>query len=105
VVIVQNTAGTEINAPEVFGQSFTMPSSGGPWDNITFNFFSNSPATTPFTLGTAFLLNEQYLGMPSNLSTSTPGFLGESTGITGGMYVFSTALTLDPGVKYFLRIY
>ena len=42
------------------------------------------------------------MGTPANLSSSTPGFLGESTGITGGMYVFPTSLVLDPGVQYFV---
>jgi hypothetical protein len=102
-VIVQNTAGIELlGAPFFTGQSFTMPSAGGPWDDITFNFFSNIPATTPAAFGTAFLLNQQYLGTPSNLSSSTPGFLGESTGIAGGMYLFPATLALDPSVQYFV---
>ena len=98
-VIVQNTAGPGILVPSGFsGQSFTTPS-GGPWDDITFNFLSG---TTPVASGTAFLLDEQYLGTPSNLSSATPGFLGESTGITGGKYVFLTTLELQPGVQYFV---
>jgi len=101
-VIVQNTAGGITGPVNVFfGQSFTTPS-GGPWDDITFNFFSDFPATTPVAFGTAFLLDQQYLGTPSDLSASTPGFLGASTGITGGMYVFPTTLVLDPGVQYFV---
>jgi PEP-CTERM motif len=102
-VIVENTAGTVSSASSSFvGQSFTMPSSGGPWNDITFNFFSNVPATTPVAFGTAFLLDQVYLGTPSSLSSATPGFLAESTGITGGMYDFAAALTLDPGVTYFV---
>ena len=39
-VIVQNIAGTlGSGSGFFFGQSFTTPSSGGPWDDITFNFF------------------------------------------------------------------
>ena len=101
-VIVQNTAGGITGPVNVFfGQSFTTPS-GGPWDDITFNFFSDFPATTPVAFGTAFLLDQQYLGTPSDLSASTPGFLGASTGITGGMYVFPSSLVLDPDVRYFV---
>jgi hypothetical protein len=101
-VIVQNVSGPGTDVDNAFlGQSFTTPS-GGPWDDITFNFFSNFPATTPTAAGTAFLLSQQYLGTPSNLSSSTPGFLGESTGITGGMYVFPTTLELQPGIQYFV---
>jgi PEP-CTERM motif len=101
-VIVQNTAGTASSAGGFVGESFTMPSPGGPWNNITFNFFSNVPATTPFAIGTAFLLHQAYLGTPSNLSSATPGFLEASTGITGGMYDFPAALTLNPSVTYFV---
>jgi hypothetical protein len=102
-VIVQNTAGTDSSSANGFyGESFTTPSPGGPWNNITFNFFSDVPATTPFAIGTAYLLDQVYSGTPPDLSPSTPGFLGASTGITGGMYVFPTALVVDPGVQYFV---
>jgi hypothetical protein len=101
-VIVVNTGGTAQSFGGFVGQSFTMPSSGGPWNDITFNFFSDVPATTPFAIGTGFLLDQAYLGTPSNLSSATPGFLAESTGITGGMYDFPAALTLNPGVTYFV---
>jgi PEP-CTERM motif len=102
IVIMQTLGGPNISIAAFNGQSFTTPSSGGPWDDITFNFFSNVPPTTPEAAGTAFLLNQEYLGRPSNLSSSTTGFLGESTGITGGMYIFPTSLTMDPGVQYFV---
>jgi len=92
----------QISRAAFLGQSFTTPSPGGPWDDITFNVFSNVPATTPEAVGTAFFLDQLYSGTPSDLSSSTPGFLAASTGITGGMYVFPTALVLDPGVQYFV---
>jgi hypothetical protein len=101
-VIVQNTGGPSFGIDIAFlGQSFTTPS-GGPWDDVTFNFYSDLPPTTPTAAGTAFLLSKEYLGTPSNLSSSTPGFLGESTGITGGRYVFPAALELQPGNQYFV---
>jgi hypothetical protein len=102
VVIVQNLAGPDIASPPVFsGQSFTTPS-GGPWDDITFNYFSDAPATTPLAGGTAFLLNQLYSGTPADLSSSTPGFLAASTGITGGVYEFPASLVLQPGTQYFV---
>jgi hypothetical protein len=84
------------------GQSFTTPSSGGPWDDITFNFYSDAPPTTPLAAGAAFLLNQAYSGAPADLSSSTTGFLAESTGITGGVYDFPIDLVLQPGTQYFL---
>jgi hypothetical protein len=101
VVIVQNLGGTATSGVAFQGQSFTTPS-GGPWDDITFNFFSDVPPTTPEAAGSAFLLSQQYSGTVANLSSSAPGFLGESTGITGGKYVFPTSLVLDPNVQYWV---
>jgi hypothetical protein len=81
VVIVQNLGGPNIGGVIYSGQSFTTPSSGGPLDDITFNYYSDVPPATPLAGGTAFLLNQLYSGPPADLSTSTPGFLAASTGI------------------------
>jgi hypothetical protein len=70
-VIVQNLGGPALG----------VETSGGPWDDVTFNFYSNVPPTIPAAIVTAFLLDEEYLGTPSNLSSSIPGFLAESTEI------------------------
>jgi len=90
--------------PTYCGQSFTTPS-GGPWHNITFNFYSTpaggaTPASTPAAAGTAFLLTQEYLGTPAALSSSTPGYLAQSISISGGVYVFPSSLALSPGTKY-----
>lgn len=102
VVIVQNLGGPAFSEPVFNGQSFTTPSSGGPWDDITFNFFSDVPPATPLAAGAAFLLDQEYLGTPADLSSSTPGFLGASTGITGGLYDFAAGVVLQPGTQYFV---
>jgi hypothetical protein len=100
-------AGTivEYTAANVFqnqftGQSVTTPA-GGPFDNITFNFFSDTAATTPAAAGDLFILTQQYLGLPGGLSSATPGFLAESTGISGGIYQFAPSVTLQGGTQYF----
>ena len=84
------------------GESLTTPT-GGPWNTITFNFYA-FPITslTPVAPGTAFLLNQVYSGLPGNLSTSTPGFLAQSTGSAGGVYSFSSGVTLLPNQTYYL---
>ena len=104
--ILQVTYGTGTSEPSYFGQSFTMPS-GGTWNNITFNFYSTpagpaTPASTPAAAGTAFLLTEEYLGTPAALSSSTPGYLAQSTSISGGMYIFPPGVVLSPGTKYWI---
>lgn len=97
--IAENTAGTSFTSGLYFGQSFTTVTVS-PESNIAFNFFSDVPATTPFAIGTGFLLSMEYLGTPSNLSSSTPGFLGQATA-SGGFYAFNTSLILLPGTQYF----
>jgi len=103
--ILQVTSGTG-SATEWFGQSFTTPA-GGPWNHITFNFFStpasgSTPASTPAAAGTAFLLTQEYLGTPAALSSSTPGFLASSVSISGGAYVFAPNVLLNSNTKYWI---
>ena len=105
--IIQVTSGIG-HQTAYFGQKFTTPS-GGPWSNITFNFYATSaigstPASTPIAAGTAFLLTQEYLGTPAALSSSTPGFLAQSTGIYGGIYVFPSGIALNPGTNYWLYV-
>ena len=88
--------------PSYVGQSFTTPA-GGPWGNITFNFFSNaSPATTPYAIGTAYLLSQVFAGTPATLSPAAPGFIAADTSIVGNVYVFGPSVILQPNTQYFL---
>jgi len=84
-----------------FGESFTTPG-GGPWHDITFNFFSDVPAVTPAAAGDAYLLTQEYLGSPSGLSSSTAGFLAESVSTSGGEYIFASGVVLDVDTEYWL---
>jgi hypothetical protein len=97
--IASNTGGNGFNQQGYFGQSFTTVA-GSPASNITFNFFSDIPATTPFASGTGFLLSMEYLGSPAALSAATPGFLGQAVA-AGGFYSFASNLTLLAGTQYF----
>jgi hypothetical protein len=97
--IVQNTGGPGFTINSFAGQSFTTPT-GGPWNHITFNFFAPNDSSS-VAAGTAYLLSQQYSGAPGNLS-GQPGFLGASTGIAAGAYVFAPPLTLQPNTQYFL---
>jgi hypothetical protein len=97
--IAENTGGLSSGAQGFFGQSFTTVTIS-PESNIAFNFFSDVPATTPYALGTGFLLSMQYTGTPAGLSSSTPGFLGQASA-AGGFYTFNPSLILSPGTQYF----
>jgi len=101
-VISSNTGGGSANLdPAFFGQSFTTPG-GGPFNDVMFNFYSDLASTTPAAAGTAFLLNQEYLGAPAALNSSTPGFLGASTSISAGRYVFAPSVVLQPNTQYFV---
>jgi hypothetical protein len=82
------------------GQSVTTPA-GGPFANITFNFYEDVAATIPAASGDLFILTQEYLGFPSALSSSTPGFLAESTGVSGGVYLFDPSVILQGATQYF----
>ena len=98
--LAEVTTLTVPNAAAFFGQSFATPS-GGPWSQITFNFYSDVPATTPSAVGTGFILSLEYLGTPADLSSSAAGFMAESTGISGGRFVFDPLLVLQPDTRYY----
>jgi LPXTG-motif cell wall-anchored protein len=85
------------------GESFTTPA-GGPWHNITFNFFSDVPAATPSATGTAYLLTQAYTGTPAGLSSSVAGFVAASTGVSSGKFVFAPSVTLQPNTQYFVYV-
>jgi hypothetical protein len=100
-IVASFTSGTALNDAAAFvGQSFTTTNLV-PETNITFNFFSDVPPTTPEAVGTGFLLSQEYLGTPAALSSSTPGFLAQAAA-SGGEYSFGSAATLLPGTQYFL---
>ena len=100
-VITKNTSGNSGTLTESFGESFTTPA-GGPWNNITFNFFSDRPPVTPSATGTAFLFSQAYTGNPAALSSAAPGFIASSTGISGGAYVFDPSVQLAANTVYWI---
>jgi len=100
--IVQYLAGTfsfAAAAPE--GESFTTPG-GRPWNSISFNLYSNIPATTPAAPGTAFLLSMACAGTPAALRNATPGFIASSSSNAGGIYTFDGPVTLQPNTQYWI---
>jgi hypothetical protein len=72
---------------------------GGPWDALALNFYASSGA--PEAVGDVYLLSQQYLGTPSNLSSSTPGFIAEGTA-SGGFYDFANGVTVLGGTEYWV---
>jgi hypothetical protein len=90
------------------GQSVTTPG-GGPWNNLTFNFFFGGGIfPSPTAAGTLFLLSQEFSviqnpfsATPNDLSSATPGYIAQSQSISGGRYVFDSSVTLLPNTQYF----
>ena len=98
--IAENTGGDQFSYGGFYwGQSFTTVTLS-PVSNIAVNLFSDVPSTTPYALGTGFLLSMAYTGTPSSLSSATPGFVDQATA-SGGFYTFNSSLTLLPNTQYF----
>jgi hypothetical protein len=84
------------------GISVVTPS-GGPWNNITFNFYQSSAGASPgssYAIGSLFLLSQVYAGTPQALSPSTSGFIAQAFG-NGSVYTFSNSITLQPSTRYY----
>ena len=83
------------------GQSFTTPV-GGPWNNLTFNWFYDvNGAIVPTAAGSLFLLTQEYFGTPAGLSAATPGFLATTSSISGDMWLFDPSVTILGATQYF----
>lgn len=103
-VIASNTAGTTGSSPYTdsargFGQSVTT-SSSGPWNTISFNF-SLAADQSPAAWGTLYLLSSPYAGTVAALSSATPGYVADTSTITGGAWDFDDAVTLQADTQYF----
>src|SRR5215813_15598384 len=91
-------AGPVLNVNVFPGQSFTTPA-GGPWNHITFNFFSDNSDTTAVAAGTLYIFKSAFTGTPADLNSSTP--LAKSPGVSNGAYMFDPAFTLQPNMTYY----
>jgi hypothetical protein len=93
------------------GESFLTPTLAGDsgWDDITFNWYTGSinsnntiSGLTALANGDLFILTQAYTGTPGALSSSTAGFVAESTGISGGVYDFASGVTLNSDTEYYV---
>jgi len=81
------------------GQSVTIPGTGT-YNNIRFSWYHYNPAGTPVAFGTLYLLTQEYLGLPSDLSSATAGYVARSESADGGVYVFPVGTTVTGGRQY-----
>jgi hypothetical protein len=99
VTIAEHIGGAfEQTSTDFRGQSFTTPE--GAFNNIAFNFFSDAPATTPWAQGNAFLFSMPFSEGPTDMSSMSPGFLGEATA-ADGFWTFDPSMTLLGDTQYY----
>ena len=88
--------GTSENIP---GQSLTTPA-GGPWNNLQFNWFDDTSASTAF--GTLFILTQEYTGEPLSLSPATFGYVTSAAANgPGTFYPPNPVIELQPSTTYY----
>lgn len=86
------------------GQSVHVPV-GSSWNNISFSFGEyNTGVPLASSDATLYLLDQEYLGPASTLSSSTSGYIAATSSIQafggGQEWVFDAAVTLAPDTDY-----
>ena len=83
------------------------------WDDIEFNWYTWSGGTVPtnsnlvpLASGNVFILTQLYTGTPTALSSSTAGFVAESTGIVadGSGEAYTFAANVDSAGRHHLLL-
>jgi len=99
------TTGLDVTSGEVgtfnfAGQSFIVRETGS-FDDVRFNFYNFQKQSVAF--GNLYLLTREYLGIPGDLSSSTPGFVARSETTTAdGVYTFGSSAVITGGQKYWV---
>jgi hypothetical protein len=101
--IAEVTGGTfEQTSTDFRGQSFTTKTEDN-YNNIAFNLFSRSMVSAignPYAQGTGYLFSVPFAGLRSDMSNTSPGFLGLATA-GSGFWTFAPGVTLLGGTQYF----
>jgi hypothetical protein len=99
--IVQDVTGTTSSGFAAYwGVNFVTPA-GGPWNDLTFNFYADSGVTVPSAAGNLYLLSAPYTGAPDALSTGVSGFIAEAS-VSGGVWTFAPSVTVAAGTQYYV---
>ena len=81
------------------GQSFLI-GDNATYDSLRFHWYTFQ--RTPTAFGTLTLLTQEYLGLPRDLSPSTPGFVARSTSIEGNVYLFGADVSISGAKRYWV---
>jgi hypothetical protein len=98
------TTGLDVTSGQVgtfnwVGQSFVIPETGT-FGDLRFNFYNYQKR--PVAFGNLYLLTREYLGVPSSLGSSTPGFVARSESTADGVYAFAASALVSGGTKYWV---
>jgi hypothetical protein len=84
-----------------WGEAF-VTNAGVGFNNLRFNFFSDLADSNPTAVGTGFLLTQEFLGNPSALSNSTPGYVASAASNSAQQYyVFNPSFTIAANTQYY----
>ncbi len=97
--LVQNNNAFAYSTVLFTGQSFLTPDDGTPDLMTGFTWLDMSNA--PMGSGSLYLLNQEYLGAPSGI-TSASGLLATSSAYSSGSYSFGSGVVLAPNTYYWV---
>jgi hypothetical protein len=100
-VITAYTGGGASIASYALGESLTTPT-GGPWSDLTFNFYDAGGNAYANNTITVYLLSAAYSGAATALSSSTTGYLDSTSTVSGNAWVFNPATTIQASTQYWV---
>lgn len=84
-----------------YSQGITMGSRAD-WDTISFAFdMQRGVGFEAYSAGDLFILTENHLGSPADLSSSTSGFVAKNNGFENGFWTFDRDVTLEADTTYY----
>jgi len=81
------------------GDIITTPA-GGPWDDLTFNFYFYNGSLNPSASGDLYIFTTPVTENVGSISSSDPGFLAMASA-SGNLWTFATGVELDPDTTYY----
>jgi hypothetical protein len=96
-IVSQELSGSATTAVAYYwGETFTT-AAGGPWQDLSVNFYA--PSGAPLAGGVGYIFSGPYGGTPGGLASA--GALATSVVTTGGSWQFAPSFTLAASTEYF----
>ncbi len=97
--LVQNNNASSYSSVLFTGQSFLTPDDGT--SDLMTGFTWLDMSNAPMGAGSLYLLDQEYLGAPSGI-TSAAGLLATSSAYSAGSYSFGSGVVLAPDTYYWV---